>query len=68
MTLTSVSQPGLAVFFEALLGFDGDEFYTAKVILIKPNESANSRRCAVFDVTCTVPVVGFGGKNIWDGL
>jgi hypothetical protein len=31
MSLSAVKQPGIAVAYEELLGFDGDEFYTAKV-------------------------------------
>ena len=30
MSLSAVKQPGIAVAYEHLLGFDGDEFYTAK--------------------------------------
>ena len=29
MSLTAVKQPGIALVYEQLLGFDGDEFYTA---------------------------------------
>jgi hypothetical protein len=31
MSLSAVKQPGIAVAYEQILGFDGDEFYTAKV-------------------------------------
>jgi hypothetical protein len=31
MSLSAVKQPGIAVAYEQLLGFDGDEFYTEKV-------------------------------------
>jgi len=31
MSLSAVKQPGIAVAYESMLGFDGDEFYTAKV-------------------------------------
>jgi len=31
MSLSAVKQPGIAIAYEQLLGFDGDEFYTEKV-------------------------------------
>jgi len=29
MSLSAVKQPGIAIVYEHILGFDGDEFYTA---------------------------------------
>jgi hypothetical protein len=37
MSLSAVKQPGIAVAYEELLGFDGDEFYTAVVKIILHN-------------------------------